>query len=336
MNKKWTFLFLGITSVVVGAGAGARSPVARVLEVKGKIAIVNPDKTDRAAAMFSIIYADDRLVAAKGAQATLLFRSDGHIERVVSPGTFQVSPSGCQPKNGVEQVVLSAQSQAVVLKISQGPDGIVQGGVVVARASPPTTDTSSSDDEPKASAAPRQIHPLSESTLLAAKPTFSWPSEAKAKKYQLSLYFRGNRVWSATSETAQLEFAAATPLNAGAMYSWEVTAELDGESAKICEGVFYTASDRQRAEAEGLVKLLAKPDVPRLAMAAVWYKQNRFVTEAIAVHEQLAKLNNDAAVYWALSELCWQAGREEDAKAAASKAAELDKKTGGDRGKEAE
>jgi len=330
VNRNWLILLLGITTVVVASGAGTRFPAARVLEVQGKVTIVSPDKSDRPAALFSVIYADDHLVAAKDAAATLIFRDDGHIERVGSPGTFLVTPSGCQPKIGVEQVVMSEQNRVAVVKISKGPGGIVQGGVVVARNVPQsTTDNAVNDDEPRGLAAPGQLRPIPESTLLAAKPMFSWPAEAKGKKYHLNLYFRGNRVWSAVSETSRLEYTAKIPLQSGAMYSWEVTTNSDGEAAKICEGVFYTASDRQRAEAAGLEKLLAKPDIPCLALAALWYKQNRFVIEAIAVHERLGKVSDDAAVYWALSELCWQAGREGDAKAAANKAAELDKKAGG-------
>jgi hypothetical protein len=333
MKQKCTFLVLGLASVFVGAGAGARSPAARVLEVKGKIAIISPDKSQRTAAMFSTVYADDRLVAGSGAQATLVFRSDGHIERIGSPGTFQVTASGCEPKNNVVQVAMSQQNQAVVARISAEPGGIIQGGVVVARGGPGVlNDASTNEAEPNAHASARQIRPLPESTLLAERPTFSWPVDANAKKYVLNLYLRGKRVWSATTDAATLKYASETKLKPGAMYSWEVVADPDGDAAKICESVFHTASDRQRAEASGLEKLLSKPDTPSLALAAMWYKKNQFVTEAIAVHQRLAKRSNDTAVYWSLSELCWQAGREVEAKAAANRATELDKASDGGKG----
>ncbi len=327
VNRNGIVLLLGISTVFVAAGAGTRLPAARVLEVQGKVTIVNPDRSDRPAATFSILYADDSLVAVKGAQITLIFRGDGHIERVAAPGKFQVAQTGCQPATGVERVTLSEPNRAVVAKISMGSQGIVQGGVVVARGVPSAgSDDAGNDDEPHVLAAPGQLRPIPESALLAAKPTFSWPAVAKAKKYSLNLYLRGSRVWSAASESPRLEYAAGEPLKSGGMYAWEVMTTLDGKEVKICEGVFYAASDRQQAEAEGLQKLLAKPETSSLALAALWYKQNRFVTEAIAVHEQLAKRSNDAAVYWTLSELCWQAGREDDAKAASNKAAELDKR----------
>ena len=48
-----------------------------------------------------------------------------------------------------------------------------------------------------------------------------------------------------------------------------MTATIDGKAATICEGAFHTASERQRADAEALEKLLAKPEVPYLAVAAM-------------------------------------------------------------------
>jgi tetratricopeptide (TPR) repeat protein len=151
----------------------------------------------------------------------------------------------------------------------------------------------------------------------------------KAKKYTLNLYFLGNRIWSAASETPRLEYAGETPLKQGAMYLWEVTATIDGKAATICEGAFHTASERQRTDADALKKLLAKPEVPYLAVAAMWYQQNGLITEAIAVHKQLAKLGNDPAVYGALADIYWRAGRDEEARAAEEKAAELEKKVEG-------
>jgi hypothetical protein len=167
--------------------------------------------------------------------------------------------------------------------------------------------------------------------LLTSKPTFSWPPAPNAKQYALSLYSLGNKVWSGVSQTARLEYSGEAPLTSGAVYLWEVTATLDGKATTICEGTFRTASDQQRADAAAFEKLIEKPEIPLLALAAMWYKQNGLVTEAIAVHQQLAKLCNDPAVYWALAGLCGQAGRDDEARAAEEKATELERKAEGGR-----
>ena len=338
MNRNRVVLLVVVALVARRRGAGPMSPAARVLEVKGKATVVETENFDRPAAIYGTIYADERLEVAKDAQVTLVFRSDGHVERVVAPGTFHVTQSGCQPQTGVQQVAMPEQNRAVVGKISKGPRGIVQGGVVMARAAaPPTSDNAPpQESELPLVAAPAKIRPIADSTLLAAKPVFSWPAVPKAKKYTLNLYFLGNRVWSAASETTRLEYSGETPLKSGAMYSWEVTTTIDGKPATVCEGVFHTASERQRAEAAALEKLLAKPEPLYLALAALWYKQNGLVPEAIAVNEQLAKLTPDAAVYRELAELYLQAGREDDANAARSQGHGVGEEGGRAEGRRAE
>jgi hypothetical protein len=336
MKRACSVLLAGLAFLVMGAGPGPMSPAARVLAVKGKATLSEAENIDRPAVIYGTIYANERLVVAKDAQVTLVFRGDGHIERVVAPGSFKVTLSGCQPQTGVQRVAVPEQHRAVVGKISAGPRGIVQGGVVMARAPPPSTRDNAPPPESNLPlvAGPGKIRPLAESTLLVDKPTFSWPAVPKAKLYTLNLYLVGNRVWSAASERPRLEYAGQQPLKPGAMYTWEVTAAIDGKAVTVCEGVFNMASEAQRANAVALKKLLlAKPEPPYLALAAMWYKQNGLAPLAILVNEELAKLTSDPAVYRELVELYFQAGREEDASAAEVKALELEKKAEGGRRK---
>lgn len=310
---------IAVALVVVGAGAGPRAPAARVLEVKGKVSIVESEDFGRPAVVYGTVYADDRLVVAKDAKVTLVFRGDGHIERVVVPGTFRVTQNGCRPRTGVQQTPMSEQNRAIVGRISKGSRGIVQGGVVVARAA-------ATDDDQLAIVGPGDIRPIDGSTVLAAKPTFAWPATPEAKEYTLSLFFMGNRVWSAVTKTPQVEYSGADALKPGAMYTWEATATVDGKPVTVFEGAFHTATEGQRGEAADLEQLLAKPEPAYLALAAMWYKQNGFISEAIAANEQLAKLTPEAAVYWELVELYFEAGHHEMAGQAEAKAMELEEK----------
>jgi hypothetical protein len=308
-----------------------------VLEVKGKAVVVESEDSSRPAAIYSPIYGDERLVVAKDAKVTLVFRSDGHIEQVVAPGTFVVTKKGCQPRTGVQAVAMSEQDSAVVAKISKGPRGIVQGGVVMVRspAPAPARKDNGSSGESKVSIVlgPGAIRPIADSTLLAAKPAFCWPTVPEAKEYTLKLYFRGNLVWSAVSKAPRLEYSGDVPLTSGAMYTWEVTTSIDGKPAMVCDSMFHMSSDAQRAAANALERLLAQPEPAYLAMAAIWYKLNGLVDEAIAMNEQLAKLAPGAAIYRELADLYFQAGREKDAEAAEAKATEWEKKEEGGRGK---
>ena len=328
MRRNPLVLLIAVALVVVGVGAGPRAPVARVLEVKGKATVVEAENFDRPAAVYGTIYADERLVVAKDAKVTLVFRGDGHVERVVAPGTFEVTPNGCRPRTGVQRMPMSERNRAIVGRISKGSRGIVQGGVVVARAAAPD------EDEPLVIVESGEIRPIDGSTVLAAKPVFSWPAAPKAKEYTLNLFFMGNQAWSAVSKTPRLEYSGTVALKSGVMYAWEVAATIDGKPVTVCEAAFHTATERQRAEAADLEKLLVKPEPAYLALAAMWYKQYGFMSEAIAANEQLAKLAPEAAIYWELVDLYFQAGREEAAGEAETKAMELEEKAEAERSRQ--
>ena len=84
------------------------------------------------------------------------------------------------------------QNRVVVGKLSKGSRGIVQGGVVMPRAPAPRPKDNDANTKPKdldappASKLPATVdmgsfRPISGSTLLTAKPVFSWPAVPKAK-----------------------------------------------------------------------------------------------------------------------------------------------------------
>lgn len=319
MQRTWVVLWAVLVVFVVAAGAGPRSPAARVLSVKGKAMIVEPENYDRPAATYGTIYSDEKLVVSKDSLVALVFRADGHIERIAKAGTFQVTQNGCQPTNGIERVAMSEAALATIGKVSKGSRGIVQGGVVMARSPAPSA-------EPVNTVAPEKMRPLPGTAVLVSKPEFSWPAVPRVKSYTLNLYFAGNRVWSTDTERPKVEYAGETPLKPGAMYSWDVIVKSSDRSLTICEGMFRTASDRQREEAAALQELMAKPDPLCLAVAAMWYKQNDFVGEAIAANEQLVKLAPDAEVYHELAQLLFMSGRDEEGNAAEAKANAMEKK----------
>jgi hypothetical protein len=332
MYRTSTVLLAAAALLLAGAGPGGRSPAARFLQVKGKATVLEADSFDRPAALYGTIYANERLVVDNGAQVTLVFRGDGHVERITAPGKFTVTPKGCQPQAGVQRVEMAEQARATIGKISSGPRGIVQGGVVVARAAaPPSTDKPAPQqgDELPAIADSRTASPLEDSTVLASKPTFTWPAVPKAKQYIVTLGLDVDVVWSAKTEKTQLEYAGQPALKPGEMYWWQVAAIVGGRSVPVFQtAAFHAASDRQREEAAALEKLLVDREPLGLAAAAMWYKQNGLIAEAIAANQQLAKLAPQAAIYRELSELYYRAGREKDGNAAETKADELEKAEG--------
>jgi hypothetical protein len=330
MQRTCAVLIAVVGLFAMGADWGDRAPVARVLQIQGTADLSESESTTRPVAVYGTIYVDEKLKLAERSQVTLVFRADGHLERIVKAGQYQITKTGCRPKSGVEQVAMSEQAKATIGKVSKGPRGIVQGGVVLARSpAPPPKDNEPANDDASAEspmplADPCQIRPLPDTTLLAAKPAFSWPAVPEAKKYTVNLYHLGNRVWSAQCETAKIEYAGDEPLEPAATYWWDVSTSIQSKTVSVCEGSFQMAGDRQREEAAALEKLLDKPDVLNLAVAALWYRQNGFVHEALAANEQLAKLSPSSAVYRELSRLYFESGRRQEGEAAESKATKME------------
>lgn len=329
--QRTSIVILVAVVLTLGMGAGPRMPVARVLEVKGKASIIEAEGYERPAAVYGTIYADESLAVNDAGQVTLIFREDGHVERVVAAGKFQVAKDGCRPKQGVEQVKLSDKSRTAIGRIGKGSRGIVQGGVVMPRAPAPRPkeDEALAKADVAAIGQSKEVSPLVGTTLLVSKPKFSWPALADVKAYTLTLSYKDDRVWSVETDSNQTEYAGETSLKPGALYAWEVTATVDGKPVAVHEGVFRMATDKQRAEIAAIREVLAKPSPVALAAAALWYHQNGFLAEAIAANQELAKLSPEVGVYRELAELWFQVGRVDQGEAAMAKAGELEKKVEG-------
>ncbi|MBM4088478.1 MAG: hypothetical protein FJ276_03480 [Planctomycetes bacterium] len=324
-------MLLGLASMLLlgEAGAGERTPAARVLELKGTATILDWDNFDRPVAVFGTIYGGERIVVGEGAQVALVFRGEGQIERIAAPGTFTISPNGSEPRTGVERVSLPERHRATVGKISKGNRGIVHGGVVVVRSVAP----SNLDDEPlQEEEEPIEMvfvgfTPVYDATLLEPKPKFSWPAAKEAKQYTLNLFVAGNRIWSANTEGTELEYGGQTPLKPGSKYTWEVIASRDGKQTQFLESEFRMASEAQRATMAELKKMVEDPDPKYLILAAMWYKQNRLLREAIEVNERLAQKSPDSAVYQELLELYYEINDEKRIRATEEKLDQFFKQT---------
>lgn len=313
---------LGLTSLfLLGDGrADEPMPAARVVELKGTATILDSEDFDRPVALFGTIYGGERIVVGEGAQVTLVFREEGQLERIAAPGTFTISPNGCEPRKGVEQVAVPERHRATIGKISKGNRGIVRGGVMVARAvAPPNADDQTPQEPGVPEIAAGSITPVFDATLLEPKPKFSWPAVKRAKQYTLNLSLSENRIWSADTAATELAYGGSTPLKSGATYTWEVIALLDGTRTKFFEGEFRLASEAERATMAELKKMLEDPDPMYLILAAMWYKQHRLLPEAIAAYERLAEKNPDQAVYQELLELYYEITDEEHIRATEKK-----------------
>ena len=121
--------------------------------------------------------------------------------------------------------------------------------------------------------------------------------------------------------------AGQTPLKPGAKYTWEVLVSLDDRKVKLCDGQFRIASKEQRGTIESLKKMLENPEPTYLALAAMWYRQNGLLREAIDANERLAAMTADPAVSQELIGLYYETNDEERARAAEEKMNALQKQS---------
>lgn len=309
------FLAAFALSILMSAGRieGAQ-PVARVLETKGKVVVLDVRANRREAAPLDTIYAGQKMTLAADASITLAFRADGHLERVAQPGEVTVGKLGCEPKTSVEIVDVPERHKKLVSTTVQKLRPTGETGATIVRGVL-TGDPS------------RQISPLPNSTILGTPVKFAWPAVPGATRYKIVIdsFDDKTKTSFATTQT-QLDCADATVLKPGAGYEWEVLAASgDGALSHAYSGSFTLATEEQKARATEL-KALAAPDckIAYLTLAATWYEENNLVPEALEAYQRLvAMLPNTAAYHFALSRLYRQADFAEESQKAYQRARQL-------------
>lgn len=312
MFRPWReFCVFLLLSSVVSSAAAAPKPVARILELKGSVTIQSGEGKSRSAAVYGTVFEGDTLSVADGTQVVLVFRQDGHSERLKVASKFTASSAGCAPKDRVESIASDARRQTLVAKgLNRLPELAFAGGVSVPRSGP---------GEKVAS----RISPIHGATLLTQRPLLSWPAVAKATEYEVVVYNGTQRHWSATAKKPELEYQGPA-LKSSRTYRWEVVAKLPGEAQRLGSGEFAIATEDQIEEAQEIKELATGDDPAGLALAAMDYERLGLFAEAIVIYERLAKLAPETSPFHAaLADLYEKAGRQEDSAKARARAEKL-------------
>ncbi len=287
------------------------SPVARVLEVSGKAAIVSADGKSRPAETYGSVYADEKIQLDPKSKVVVGFHADGRLEKVVSAKAVRVvtvTKTALDPRDGVSLILVKKrQSRLVATGIQELPN-IPVGGVTILRGPTPKKPLP-------------LIIPISDSAVLSDSPEFSWPSQQEAVTYEISVYSRKDRLWKFQTKTLQATYTATQPLKPGRIYQWKVVAETPTGSQLVCEAEFTVAFAE---DAEGLAELAASKEPSLVALAAAGYEQLDLMAEAITTYERLVVLTpKAAAMHAALSDLYDRAGREKEARKSRKAASNL-------------
>jgi hypothetical protein len=321
LRRQLLFTMFTISTLVVAGSALAAQPAARVLEIKGKVVVKDADNKPRELATLDTVYVGEKIVLVADCSVTLAFPADAHIERASQPGEVVVGKKGCQPRSRVEAVEAPLPRRRVIVSAVKTLHPTAVSGA--------TTVRGGAKDE--ADRPGPQVSPIPGSTVLAARPKFTWSAVPDATSYKLIVKLivesGDEKLWASptTAQTA-MEYSGELALVPGSHYTWEVLAGFaDGTYRHAYRGAFTLATDEQKAVATELQEVAVGPDLPYLTLAAAWYEENKLVPQAIVAFQRLVALRpNTAAYHFALARLYAQAGRTEDAEKAYKKAREIE------------
>ncbi len=307
----WRELLVTLLLTSVAWSADASKPVARILELKGSVAIKTPEGKTRPAAVYGTVFENELLTVDNAAQVVLVFRHDGHSERLQVPTTFTAGSTGCEPQSDVKKIVSEARRQMLVAKgLKRLPELALAGAVSVPRSGPTEK-------------LPLRISPIQGATLLTQRPVLRWPAVENALEYEVVVYNGKLRHWSSTASKAEVNYEGPA-LKPSRTYRWEVVAKMTGEVRRVGNGEFTIATGDQLAEAQEIKEVATGEDVAGLALAALSYERLGMFEEALAVYERLAKLAPDTSPFHAaLADLYEKAGRREDSAQARTRAEKL-------------
>ena len=293
--------------------AEAAKPVGRILEVAGKVRVLDVDGKPRDAEVFGSVYADETLELPANASAVVSFRN-GNCERISDAAKATIKESGVEPASAAKPIKVSAKAKKLI------GDSLAEleksaGGVTVTRSTGPV--------RPPALA----ISPILGSTFLSTMPTFSWPATKGATNYELVL--KGARVekrlWAIDTTDISVNYTGTEKLREDKEYRWEVLVTLEtGKVELLCNGSFRIGTAETRESAADLVDLAEDSEPPLVALAAIRLEELGLFAESIRQYERLVKLAPRRAEFpAALAELYDKAGRTADATKARELAIQL-------------
>ncbi len=316
----WRMLGVGMGIVLyfgwAGAAGGAPRPVARLLEVRGSITASREDGSSRELAVFGTVYEGEQLGLEADSSLVLAFRASGRLERIEGPAEVTVGEGGCSPEEHVQQLALAREGGRPVQAAVQQLPAVTRGGATIVRTRPGQPDPPPGLP-PSLLGPPRAwLEPARQTLVLAVRPVFDWQTLPDATCYELSVRDDSGELWSARVAEPPVEYGGPQPLGPGERYRWRVVATQTGgrASRQLGEAHFTVAGGEQRALAEELLALATDSEPGYLALAALWFQQERMLVQAIRAARRLAELEPEKAEYHRLlAELYDRAGRPEQA-----------------------
>jgi hypothetical protein len=306
-------LLLAVT--LAALDADPPPPVAMVLAApKGEVTLERDGTKPRRLRATDLLRPGDRLRAATGASALLIFLDEGRYERLKPNAQATVGDKGCTPADAVEPVA-GRKLPPAQLEGLRDLARSSRGAVAVVRGRPPAT--------------PQAVTPLYDATVLTDRPALTWRPADKADSYQVQMWSGdGQRlIWREKTTAARLDYPPKQAgLKPGTQYRWRVTVRRgeDEDPTPLVDSKFATAGKEEAEELAAVKPLAASAEEADLLLAAVTYQAYGAYGEALALYEKLAaKEPEEPSFQLALASYYERAGRADQAEAARAKAKKL-------------
>jgi hypothetical protein len=286
MYRNSIFLLLAWAPAAVAADGPIfrhQVSVAHLLEVKGSVTIHNAEGGQRPAQPFGTVYENDSLVLKDDSLVVLGFRANRKMIRLKGPGKLVANKTGVDRTTGFEEVKIPDQHQVAVDRVLGELPTVTRAGTMTVRSldpsSGPTAGKSNSDG----------LTPIHRTTVLDREPTLSWPPVPKTYYYEvIASAADGTQLWSATTRSTVLVCKGERTLRNGIECNWTVTAALsDGSFHRAYAGKFTMATAEQVAAASQVRAFTAATESSYSVLAAIWYTENGYITEAIEITERM-------------------------------------------------
>ena len=280
-------------------------PVAMVVEVTGKPTRLVAG-VSKPARRLDMLRAGDRVASGTGGGLTIVFVSNGHLEKLSEGASIVVREVGGGDVKGKVERLPSTLSEPNLKALREKLcSGTIGGGVF------------RSGDPPRPA-----VGPVDGTVVPTAKPTLRWAAVAGAARYRVELLsgaaIGGEKIlWTREASATELPYPVDAPgLTRLRLYRWRVSVvTADGnESLVIKESRFLVGPAELEAQAAALTKLVREGDPAEQLLAAVVLESLGLLDELYPFYTRLAeRAESDPNLWVKAADCAGRAGRPQEA-----------------------
>ena len=282
-----SFIITIISAPFVYSKSKKEPKVAIVYELKGKVSVLETNaKSWHKASLMKLLQAGDKVRVDKSSMAVIVFFSDGHGEKISSPGEVTIG----------EKTLIAEQGKKLIIA-QIPPDKDL-----------PLPQTSNNMSDQILGVTYREVMMENETgtiltvnpsmSIMTSTPSFKWVSVPESKEYQFKLIDENEQpVWQRTVVDNTLTYPPGEkPLELGKRYYWEVKAYMENKIIAMGFSSFDILTEKNIEEIRFLQKkfqneVKKEPSNKNLYVRmSVVYLENKLYDEALPLLRKLESM----------------------------------------------